>query len=183
MFACRYLRWWNPVPSPGTRRATAALQALLVCFVWSTSFIITKYLYGQGIGPVTLTGLRFALAGLVLLPVWVRRRRTVHTGKPADSKVAARLLILLGLAGYAINPLGYNIGLTVLDASWVAVLLGVNNSLQVLIWSALLLRERPTRLQLGAIAVAIVAVVGFQTPNARRQTLARITGYWHRHRP
>jgi drug/metabolite transporter (DMT)-like permease len=96
----------------------------------------------------------------------VRRRRIVHTGDPAGPKVAARLLIVLGLAGYAINPLGYNLGLTVLDVSWVAVLLGVNNSLQVLIWSALLLRERPTRLQLGAIAVAMVAIVGFQMPDA-----------------
>lgn len=136
-------------------RVTAALQALVVCFFWSTSFIITKHLYGEGLGPVTLTGLRYALAGLALLPLW--RWRGQRTGRPVT-------LVALGLSGYAVNPLGYTIALAFLPASWVGVVLGVNNTLQVLLWSAILLRERPTSVQLAAIVVATVGTVAFQPP-------------------
>jgi drug/metabolite transporter (DMT)-like permease len=149
-------------------RVIAALQALMVCFLWSTSFIITKRLYRDGIGPLTLTGLRYGLAGLALLPLWAWRRRT-SPSRPRPRPPHPRLWILgaLGLAGYAINPLGYTIGLTVLPASWVGVVLGVNNTLQVLLWSALVLRERPTTIQLAAIVVATLASVAFQTPDAQ----------------
>jgi drug/metabolite transporter (DMT)-like permease len=75
-------------------------------------------------------------------------------------------LVALGLAGYAVNPVGYNLGLTVLDASWVGVLLGVNNSLQVLAWGALLVGERPTRTQLVGIGAGVGGVVLFEGPAA-----------------
>lgn len=144
-------------------RILAALQALVVCFVWSTSFIITKQLYRDGIGPVTLTGLRYTLAGLALLPLWLwRRRRTCPDPRPP--RLRLRVLAGLGLAGYAVNPLGYTIALGVMPASWVGVVLGVNNTLQVLLFSALLLRERPTSIQLAAIVVATFGTVAFHVP-------------------
>jgi drug/metabolite transporter (DMT)-like permease len=105
----------------------AAVVALAVCFVWSTSFVVTKQLYRYGIGPLTLTGVRFGLAAVVLLPLWLRH----HRGAARRSGVAVpvRAVILLGAAGYALNPAGYNGGFASLDASWVGVLLGVNNNL------------------------------------------------------
>jgi drug/metabolite transporter (DMT)-like permease len=145
-------------------RAFAALQALMVCFVWSTSFIVTKWLYRDGVGPLTLTGLRYGLAALALLPLWALRRRT-SSSRLRTSRPRLWMLGFLGLAGYAINPLGYTIGLTVLPASWVGVVLGVNNTLQVLLWSALLLRERPTTTQLVCILVATFATAAFQPPD------------------
>lgn len=146
-------------------RAFAALQALLVCFVWSTSFIITKQLYRDGIGPVTLTGLRYALAGLALLPLWLWRRRT-GSASPRPPRPRPWLLAALGLAGYAVNPLGYTLALAVLPASLVGVVLGVNNTVQVLLFGTLLLRERPTRVQLAAVAVAVLGTIAFHTPGA-----------------
>jgi drug/metabolite transporter (DMT)-like permease len=145
-------------------RVLAALQALLVCFVWSTSFVITKQLYRDGIGPVTLTGLRYALAGLALLPLWLWRRRT-SPDPPRRPRLRPWLLVALGLAGYAVNPLGYTIALAVLPASFVGVVLGVNNTLQVLLFGTLLLRERPTWVQWAAIAVAMVGTLAFRTPS------------------
>jgi drug/metabolite transporter (DMT)-like permease len=151
------------VAFPDRARTIAALQALAVCFIWSTSFIITKHLYREGIGPLTLTGLRYTLASLALLPLWLWHRRQRSPDAPRQ-RPRLRVLIALGLAGYAINPLGYTIGLTVLPASWVGVVLGVNNTLQVLIFSALLLRERPTAVQFAAILVAMLGTVGFHLP-------------------
>jgi drug/metabolite transporter (DMT)-like permease len=142
----------------------AALQALVVCFVWSTSFIITKRLYRQDIGPITLTGLRYTLAGLTLVPLWLWRRHRTSPDAPRRPRPRPLVLIALGLAGYAVNPLGYTIALFVLPASWVGVVLGVNNTLQVLVFGALLLRERPTSIQLAAIAVAMLGTVTFHPP-------------------
>jgi drug/metabolite transporter (DMT)-like permease len=150
------------VPSPPSR-VIAVVQASLVCFVWSTSFVITKRLYADGVGPLTLTGLRYGLAGVVLLPLWLRRRGAAAAPGGAG-RVRPRTLVLLGLAGYAISPVGYNIGLVSLDASWIGVVLGVSNTLQVLIWSGVLLREWPARTQVAAIGVAMFGIVLFEVP-------------------
>jgi drug/metabolite transporter (DMT)-like permease len=67
----------------------------------------------------------------------------------------------LGLAGYAVNTGGYNIGLFYAPPAEVALLLGVNNTLQVILWSRLLLREVPTRMQATGIGVGVVGTLLF----------------------
>lgn len=142
-------------------RSVAICQALLVCFVWSTSFVITKELFGYQIGPLTLTGLRYGLAALVLAPL-ATAVRTSH----GDSGGERRWLfpVLLGVAGYGLNPAGQNVALSLLSAGQVAVLLTVGNCVQVLFWGWLLLGERPDLLQLAMIAVATGGVVVFGWP-------------------
>ena len=49
----------------------ALLQALLVTFIWSLSWVFIK-IGLQGIPPITFAGLRYTLAFLCLL-VWSRR--------------------------------------------------------------------------------------------------------------
>jgi drug/metabolite transporter (DMT)-like permease len=147
-----------------SRRLLAVGQAFLVTFIWSTSFVITKWVYALGVEPLTLSGLRYGLAVLLLAPLWWSRRRC--PGAPARSRrVPGWLPLLLGLAGYAVNTGGYNVGLFYLDATQVGLLLGLNNTLQVVLWSALLLREWPSRLQGIAIAGALVGVFLFQYPS------------------
>ncbi len=47
----------------------AVLQALLVTFLWSTSWILVKIgLDDLDLQPLSFGGLRYALAGLILLP-------------------------------------------------------------------------------------------------------------------
>jgi drug/metabolite transporter (DMT)-like permease len=146
-----------------SRRLVAVGQALLVTFIWSTSFVVTKWIYALGVQPLTLSGLRYGLAVLLLAPLWWNRRpRAVTTSQP---RLPLWLPLLLGLAGYAVNAGGYNIGLFYLDASQVGLLLGMNNTLQVLLWSALLLREWPTRLQGIAIGGALLGVFLFHYPS------------------
>ncbi|MEZ4516648.1 MAG: EamA family transporter [Chloroflexota bacterium] len=54
----------QPTLSPHTR---AVLQALLVTFLWSTSWVFIK-LGISDIPPITFAGLRYFLAFLVLIP-------------------------------------------------------------------------------------------------------------------
>lgn len=142
-------------------RAAASGQALLVTFFWSTSFIIAKWVFAEGVGPLTLTGLRYGLAVLVLTPVVVARRR--RNGRPAR-RVPWRLPLGLGLAGYTVTQGGVYLGLHLMDATVVNLLIGLNGGLQVVLWSALLIGERPTPVQGVGIAAALSGVVLYHVP-------------------
>jgi len=52
-------------------RSFAVLQALLVTFLWSTSWVLIKVGL-EDLPPLTFAGLRYGLAALVLLPLAVR---------------------------------------------------------------------------------------------------------------
>ena len=87
-------------PSPHLR---AALEALLVTFLWSTSWVLIKFGL-QDIPALPFAGLRYALACLCLLP-WAIRSGQLRPlqGLPALSWLR---LILLGLLFYALMKLG-----------------------------------------------------------------------------
>jgi drug/metabolite transporter (DMT)-like permease len=157
-------------------RLIATVQAVAVCFVWSTSFLITKRLYEYDVGPLTLTGLRFGLAAATLAPLWWRRRRGAIARGDAGRRLRLRVVIPLGIAGYAVNPAGYHIALAMSDASWVGVLLAVGNTFQVLAWSAVILREWPTRVQLIAMVMAVIGIVVFESPTGGVESAAVSVG-------
>ncbi len=62
------------------------ILAIIACLLWSTAFVAVKYTLGY-MSPLTLAGIRFMLAGLLLLPlcggvkalraVWVEHRSTL----------------------------------------------------------------------------------------------------------
>lgn len=146
----------------------AGAQALLVTFLWSTSFVITKWVYAEGMGPLTLGGLRYGLAALVLAGVWRWQRRRMAGAGAAGAAGAPGLPWwlppALGLAGYTLTQGGQHLGLFVLAPTQVSLILGVHNTLQVLLWSGLLLREWPTAFQAGAILAALGGVVLYHYP-------------------
>ena len=57
----------SAVITPMNPRLVAILQALLVTFLWSTSWVLIKIGLAE-IPPLTLAGLRYSLAFLFLLP-------------------------------------------------------------------------------------------------------------------
>ncbi|MFQ5436604.1 MAG: EamA family transporter, partial [Anaerolineae bacterium] len=79
---------------------TAVLQALLVTFLWSTSWVLIKIGLAD-MPPVTFAGMRFFLAFLVLLPFY--RRSEQATPLRALSVADWRDLLGLGLLYYAIT--------------------------------------------------------------------------------
>jgi drug/metabolite transporter (DMT)-like permease len=139
-------------------RSAAAAQALLVVFIWSTSFVLTKWAFRYGFRPLTLSGIRFGLAALVLTPLALSRARRPSAELAGRQARAWWVPVALGLAGYAVNTGGYNVGLYSLAPAEVALLLGLNNTVQVLFWGRLLLGERPNPRQLTSIAAGLVGV-------------------------
>ena len=59
-------------------RPTAIAQALLVTFLWSTSWVLIKIgLNDLVLPPITFAALRYALAALVLMPLALAALRRV----------------------------------------------------------------------------------------------------------
>lgn len=47
-------------------RRRALVLAVLTTLLWSGSYIVNKFAFAKGIGPLTLSGLRYTLGGLAL---------------------------------------------------------------------------------------------------------------------
>jgi drug/metabolite transporter (DMT)-like permease len=70
-------------PRTGRQHALAVVQALLVTFLWSTSWILIKIgLDDLDLAPISFAGLRYAAAAAVLLPFGFRAMRAAHVARP-----------------------------------------------------------------------------------------------------
>jgi drug/metabolite transporter (DMT)-like permease len=86
-----------PRPRTGRQHALAVLQALLVTFLWSTSWILIKIgLDDLDLAPVSFAGLRYAMAAAILLPFGIRAMRAAHAVRPIGRG------LLLRTAGYGL---------------------------------------------------------------------------------
>lgn len=150
-------------------RPVAALAGLFVAFLWSTSYILMKWAYALELKPLTLGGIRFGLATLILLPLWIlKAKRRFKTGNLIEGatilKIPLWLPMVLGFAGYTVTVGGQNIGLYFLKAHQVTLVLAVHNTIQCLIWSYILIREKPSALQGLALFVALLGIALYYYP-------------------
>jgi drug/metabolite transporter (DMT)-like permease len=110
-------------PRTGRQHALAVLQALLVTFLWSTSWVLIKIgLDDLDIAPISFAGLRYALAALILLPFGIRamRARTGHI--PMDRRLGMRVAIY-GLLFVAVAQGAQFAALSMLPATAVSLIL------------------------------------------------------------
>ena len=144
----------NPEDSARARAATrrAALQALFVTFLWSTSWVLIKIGLAD-IPAITFAGMRYVLAFLVLTPLLLRpgvRRELAQLGRTAWLQLAG-----LGLIMYTLTQGSQFLGLAYLPATTASLLLSVSPVVVALLGAALL-REVPTVLQWAGTAVYLV---------------------------
>lgn len=137
--------------SPHTR---AVLQALLVTFLWSTSWVLIKQGL-QDLPALPFAGLRYMLAFLILLPFALR------SGLPARLRHITRRewagLIALGVLYYAVTQGTQYLGLAYLPAVTVSLLLNLTGPMVTLMGIALL-AERPTGLQWAGLILFLLGV-------------------------
>ncbi len=114
-------------------------QALLVTFLWSTSYILVK-IGLVDIPAVTFAGLRYMLAFLVLLPIFFQRGE--FTNLRILTKREWLQLAILGFLFYTITQGTNFIGLSYLPAVTVSLLLSFT-PVVVAIMGILLLKEKP----------------------------------------
>ena len=132
-------------------QVTAVFQALLVTFLWSTSWVLIK-IGLQDIPPLTFAGLRYGLAFLCLLPFFLRG------GGVAEVRQLERAgwlrLVALGVIYYAVTQGTQFVGLTYLPAVTVNVMLGFTSVVVALLGMGLL-GERPSFWQWLGMFVAL----------------------------
>jgi drug/metabolite transporter (DMT)-like permease len=134
-------------PRSGRQHVRAVLQALLVSFLWSTSWILIKVgLDDLDIAPLSFAGLRYALAAAILLPFGIRAMRR-RQGAPLDARLVIRVAVY-GLLFVAIAQGAQFVALAVLPATAVSLVLS-----SIPMWVALMaLRSRSERATIGQAA-------------------------------
>ena len=135
------------------KHSIAVLQALLVTFLWSTSWVLIK-IGLTDIPALTFAGLRYLLAFLCLLPFALRQDKRAMLKRLSGKQWA--LLLLLGLFFYAIVQGAQFLGLVYLSAATVSLILNFT-SIVVAIMGILWLREMPG---LGAWIGILLSMLG-----------------------
>ncbi|HEX2766516.1 MAG TPA: DMT family transporter [Candidatus Limnocylindria bacterium] len=103
--------------------ALAVAQALLVTFLWSTSWILIKVgLDDLDLAPISFAGLRYALAALILLPFGLRAMRAAHAAEPIGLRLLLRTAVY-GLLFVAVAQGAQFAALSVLPATAVSLVL------------------------------------------------------------
>lgn len=81
----------------------AALVALFVTFLWSSSWVLIRWgLDQEALEPITFAALRYALAAVVLIS-WVLSRRALRRSLLAMNRVSILRIVILGLVFYALT--------------------------------------------------------------------------------
>lgn len=135
-------------------------QALLVTFLWSTSFIIIKWGLVD-IPPITYAGLRYFLAFLIFIPFLFKRKYLTEIKQLNASHW--KKLILLGLVFYTFTQGAQFVGLSLLPSVTVSLLLNFT-PMVVAIAGVFLLNEKPSYLQWIGSGLFIVGIVAYFFP-------------------
>jgi drug/metabolite transporter (DMT)-like permease len=138
----------------------AILLALLVTFLWSTSFVIIKLGLAE-IPPITFAGLRYTIAFICLLPfAFTKSNSTVI--KNLEKKDWFKL-VLLGILFYAFTQGTQFIGLSLLPAITVSLWLNFT-PLVVAVMAIFLINEYPTKLQWLGVILFILGIFTYFFP-------------------
>jgi drug/metabolite transporter (DMT)-like permease len=125
---------------------------LLVVLIWGVNFTVTKGAFAR-FPPLAFTGVRFALASVLLVPL-VRR---LEGQEPLPRPVLTRLVVL-GVVGNTLYQLGFILGLDRTTASNSALILAAMPSIVALLAVALGFEPLRPRV-LGGVLVATAGVV------------------------
>ena len=137
------------------------LQALLVTFLWSTSFIIIKWGLIE-IPPITFAGLRYSLAFLCFLPFIILKKNYFQEVKSLSS-VQWKKLTLLGVVFYTFTQGAQFLGLFLLPSVAVSLILNFAPII-VAVMGILLLNEKPTSLQWIGTILFLIGILTYFLP-------------------
>ena len=142
------------------RRIKYVLQALLVTFLWSTSWVIIKYGLAD-IPALPFAGLRYFIAFLCLLPFALFGRSS-----SSRKKLSRREWILLGFLGliyYALTQGAQFLSLSYLPAITASLILNFTTTV-VALSGIVLLSERPSLVQWIGVFINLAGVLIYFYP-------------------
>lgn len=144
------------------RHLQAILLALLVTFLWSTSFVIIKIGLDE-IPPLTFAGLRYTIAFIFLLP-FAFTKSNLSVIKNLEKKDWLKL-VLLGFLFYAFTQGTQFVGLTLLPAVTVSLWLNFT-PLVVAVMAIFLINEYPIKIQWSGVILFILGIIAYFFPVA-----------------
>lgn len=136
------------------------LQALLVTFLWSTSFILIKLGLAE-LPPITFAGLRYMLAFLCFIPVLIKERYREEL--KSLTRRQWRGLVILGIVFYTFTQGAQFLGLSMLPAVSVSLMLNFT-PLVVAVLGIPMLGEKPSTLQWVGSILFILGVIFYFFP-------------------
>ncbi|HOP08690.1 MAG TPA: DMT family transporter, partial [Candidatus Methanofastidiosa archaeon] len=139
-----------------SRRTVSMLEAGLVTFLWSSSFIFIK-LGLEDIPPMTFAAYRYTMASAVLMAYVFARHRSYVMSLDRDKVLK---YVFLGFCGYFIAQGMQFFGLYYLQAITVTFILNMT-PLIVLFLGVVILGEKPGRRQLLGVGIALLGVMAF----------------------
>ncbi|MCW4020466.1 MAG: DMT family transporter [Candidatus Bathyarchaeota archaeon] len=147
---------WKGLTMTAKSRVLPLAEALLVTFLWSTSYILIE-IGLEEINPLAFAAYRYIIASAALgLPTFYRYRRRLMS----LSLRRASVFLLLGFTGYFIAQGLQFVGLYYLQPVTVTFILNLT-PVFVLVLSVFFLRENPSLVQLGGIALTLGGVLVF----------------------
>lgn len=148
--------------APRPSHAASIALALVVTFLWSTSWVLIKIGLDE-IEPLTFAGLRYGTAALLLTILWVRNpaRRAELTNAPGSTRWR---LALLGLVLYAITQGAQFVGLALLPAATLSLMLSLTPIIVTLV-AGPLLAERTSLVQWSGMVLAAVGAAFYLAPD------------------
>lgn len=134
----------------GRRHPLLYVLLALMVGLWSANFVVAKVAL-RDFPPVLLAGLRVALAGLMILPVY---RWQKQAARETWTRRDVPLLAALGLCGAALNQLFYVLGLNRTSVAHAALLIGLTPIL-VLGLTVQMKLERFTARKVAGMVIAL----------------------------
>ncbi len=134
--------------------------------LWSGNYIAAKIALRE-FPALLLSGLRVALAAVLMIPIYWRQHLRGEDGQWSRSDVP--LLVVLGVMGVALNQLFFVLGIGNTTVAHSAIIIGMT-PIFVLLIARMLRMERITVFKAGGMAIAIAGVAILQIFRAQETT-------------
>lgn len=136
-------------------KSRALAVAFLTTLLWSGSYIVNKIAFAQGVGPLTLSGMRYTLGGLTLMLV-LRK----ETGKSLPIKLG----LMQGLLCYLIGQGFQYIGQSMTNPTMASLILNSGLVLVIVAVDRIRLHEAPGKSTYWKAALLIGGMVAYYYP-------------------
>lgn len=149
-------------PTSSNLHMRAVFQALLVTFLWSTSWVLIKIGLKASLPAITFAGLRYTLAFLCLLPIVLLNPARRHIIRDLP-RTAWLQLALLGIVYYTLTQGAQFLSLAFLPAATLTLLLNFT-PVVIAIFGISLHNEPPSRGQWIGITLSIAGALVYFLP-------------------
>lgn len=144
-------------------------MGIFACFLWSTAFAVVKIGFKYVPGPLTFAGMRFTLAGILLIPFcW---RKNILTLLATHRKVITYVALLNVAIGYAF----YYTAMKYVSGATAAIIIGTGPLITAIMTHFILENDKMDRMKFFSILLGMggVSIIMFNTkpvtPLGRRE--------------